>query len=186
MQEGPFIYHDPWEHWTHSEIHSNSGFGLEEHWGEIAYSYNLCWLQVMSCLFFFFFLFFSICLLFSILPPLQNISSNIQGITGDEAIRQNLKSLVKSLSRLLWRQMKRWKYNRRLQQLIGWLTSLLPLSHWGETEAWFFWNFFLVALVLKGFDAIGTCCFPLSGGFILKSYCNVTWWYPRFRAKDNM
>lgn len=35
--------------------------------------------------------------------PLQNISSDIIGFTGDEATRRNLKSLIKTLSRLLWR-----------------------------------------------------------------------------------
>lgn len=38
---------------------------------------------------------------FIIIPPLQNISSDVLGFTGDEATRQNLKLLIKSLSRLL-------------------------------------------------------------------------------------
>lgn len=35
--------------------------------------------------------------------PLQSISSDIVGFTGDEATRRNLKLLIKSLSRLLWK-----------------------------------------------------------------------------------
>lgn len=38
----------------------------------------------------------------SIITSLQNISSDILGFTGDEATRNNLKLLIKSLSRLLW------------------------------------------------------------------------------------
>lgn len=60
-------------------------------------TFAYCRSRVISCVILvFYFLFLS----------LQNISSDILGFTGDDATRRNLKLLIKSLSRLLWRQIK--------------------------------------------------------------------------------
>lgn len=94
-QKSSFINFGSWQHGTDSEVFMFTGFHLEEHWGEILPStfQHIGWVLFSA-------LIMCHCWLYL---QLQNISSDIIGFTGDEATRRNLKSLIKTLSRLLWR-----------------------------------------------------------------------------------
>jgi hypothetical protein len=108
LQESAFIYYDPWEYRTDSKVHIHFDFHHEEHWGDLIFLFCFSPFVIEPL---------HICFLLLILFYLmQNISSDILGFTGDEATRKNLKLLIKSLSRLLWR----WEGEHKIAAYLSW------------------------------------------------------------------
>lgn len=103
LQKSAFICNDSWEYRTNKEVCIYTGFHFEEHWGMCCLA-KFSWI-IMQALSSF---------LFSVNQTVQSISSDILGFTGDEATRRNLKLLIKSLSRLLWRWKDTEKHSHKI------------------------------------------------------------------------